>query len=71
MKKSKDEVAEISPEYDFSAGVVGKYAARFDKDSNVVLLDADVAEMFPNSASVNRALRALASIVKESSRRAS
>jgi hypothetical protein len=35
--------------------------------TNVVLLDPDVAEVFPDSAAVNRALRALAGIIKERS----
>lgn len=47
------------PEYDFSGGVVGQYAARYTKGSNVVVLDPDVAVAFPNSEAVNRALRQL------------
>lgn len=52
------------PEYDFSGGVRGKYAARFAEGSNVVMLDPDVAEVFPTAEDVNRALRALAEIVR-------
>ncbi|MEX2582143.1 MAG: hypothetical protein WD766_02645 [Gemmatimonadota bacterium] len=55
-------------EYDFSNGVRGKYAERYARGTNVVLLDDDVAEVFPDSAAVNRALRALASIIRERSR---
>jgi hypothetical protein len=47
-------------EYDFSAGVRGKYAARCEARSNVVVLDPDVAAEFPDSQAVNRALRAVA-----------
>ena len=50
-------------EYDFSKGVRGKYAKRFAKGSNVVVLSPDVAIVFPDSASVNEALRALIKIV--------
>ena len=50
-------------EYDFSKGVRGKYAKRFAKGSNVVVLSPDVAKVFPDSASVNEALRALIKIV--------
>ena len=46
-------------EYDFSNGVRGKYAGRFAKGSNVVVLDPDVAQVFTDSKSVNQALRAL------------
>jgi hypothetical protein len=66
MKKEAvtDEVDEILPEYDFSKGVRGKYYQRYMQGTNVVLLDKDVAEMFPDSESVNRALRALNELMK-------
>ena len=51
--------ADILDEYDFSNGVRGKYAGRFAKGSNVVVLDPDVAQVFTDSESVNQALRAL------------
>ena len=61
MKKpSEDE--EMLEEYDFTQGMRGKYAKRYHQGSNVVVLDPDVAERFPNSESVNRALRSLADI---------
>jgi hypothetical protein len=56
---------EILPEYSLKGGVRGKYAARYARDATVVLLDPDVAEVFPDAESVNRALRALAQIIKE------
>lgn len=46
-------------EYDFANGIRGKYARRFAEGSNVVILDPDVARRFPDSASVNAALRRL------------
>ena len=61
MKKTPDR--DMLPEYDFSAGVRGKYAARVAKGSNVVVLDKDVQKLFPDSATVNTALRALAQAV--------
>ncbi len=61
MKKASED-EEMLDEYDFSQGVRGKYAKRYHQGSNVVVLDTDVAERFPNSQSVNRALRALANI---------
>lgn len=51
-------------EYDFSNGVRGKYVDRFAKGSNVIVLDPDVAQVFPDSESVNQALRALAEIIR-------
>jgi hypothetical protein len=70
MKKAsgKRPTREMMPEYDFSRGVRGKYAQRFARSSNVVVLDRDVAEVFPDSKSANRALRALAHIVREQRR---
>ena len=50
-------------EYDFRNGTRGKYAARFAKGIKVVTLDPDVAKVFPDSESVNQALRACASII--------
>ena len=47
------------PDIDFSGGVRGKYAARYAAGTNVVVLSPDVAEVFPDSAAVNEALRTL------------
>ena len=54
-------------EYDFTKGVRGKYAKRYAVGNNLVALDPDVAEVFPDSASVNRALRALSDIIRQHS----
>lgn len=59
---------DMRPEYDVSGAVRGKYYERFRQSSNVVLLEPDVAAAFPNSASVNQALRALASVARKSAR---
>ena len=50
---------DMRAEYDFSHGVRNKYAARFAKGTNLVLLEPDVAAAFPTGAAVNRALRAI------------
>jgi hypothetical protein len=60
----------MRPEYDFSGGVRGKYAKRYAEGSNVVVVDPDLTDVFPNGESVNRALRALAEIIR-AQRRAS
>ena len=59
---SKRRTGEMRAEYDFSGGVRGKYVARYRRGTNVVLLDPEVAEAFPDSKSVNDALRALVAI---------
>jgi hypothetical protein len=61
---------EMLEEYDFSGGVRGKYAARFARGSQVVVLDPDVAQVFSDSESVNRALRALVGIIQDQSEKA-
>jgi hypothetical protein len=55
---------EIRDEYDFSRGVRGKYYRKYMKGTNVVLLDADVAEVFRDSEAVNQALRTLITITR-------
>ena len=55
---SKDpEADDLLPEYDFSGGVRGKYAARMAEGTNVVLIAPDLAKLFPTSEAVNKALR--------------
>jgi hypothetical protein len=59
-------------EYDLSelgSGVRGKYAARYRKGTNLVLLSPDVAEFFPDEKSVNSALRTLIHIAKRPTKR--
>jgi len=49
-------------EYDLSrlkGGVRGKYYRRAISGTNLVLIDPDLARLFPTSESVNRALRLL------------
>jgi len=58
------QAADMLPEYDFSGGRRGKYLARYQSGTNVVLLDPDVAEAFPDAASVNRTLRLLVSVAR-------
>ena len=49
MTKGKKQDSDMREEYDFSEGVRGKYAERFAQGSNVVVLDPDVANVFPDS----------------------
>jgi hypothetical protein len=74
VKKAKTPPADddLLPEYDFSGAVRGKYHERFRQSTNVVVLDPDVSEAFPNADSVNAALRTLATVARRSvARRAS
>ena len=67
MKKANSKSAEpqMRDEYDFSRGVRGKYARRFTQGTNVVVLESDVAKVFPSSEAVNSSLRALAGIIRQ------
>jgi hypothetical protein len=56
------------PDYDFSNGVRGKYAARYAAGTNVVVLSPELAEVFPDSEAVNEALRTLVRISGKSVR---
>jgi len=56
---------EMRSEYDFSSGARGKHHAGYKAGTNVVFLDADVAKAFPDSSSVNRALRLLIDLAKK------
>jgi hypothetical protein len=61
---------EILPEYNFSRASPNKYATRYAAGSAVVVLEPDVAAVFPSAREANEALRALAGIIrKHSSRR--
>jgi len=48
---------DLQPEYNFSQGVRGKHYQAFREGTNVVLLGEDVAKIYKDSESVNRALR--------------
>lgn len=69
MKKGTHSVDEMRDHYDFTGGVRGKYARRYAEGTNVVVLDPDVARLFPNREAVNETLRAVAQIVQIQERR--
>ena len=60
-----DEQDSLRDEYDFAGPIRGKYAARVAKGTNIVKLDPDVAAVFPDSASVNEALRLLVKLARQ------
>jgi hypothetical protein len=75
MRKVKKLAAdELRSEYkrsDFGTLVRGKYIDRLHTISNVVVLDPEVADLFPNAAAVNGALRSLAEIARRAGSRRS
>ncbi len=64
MNKARERNNEMLREYDFSQGIRGKYARRYAKGSNVVVLEPDVAKVFPNAQVVNSSLRSSAEIIR-------
>ena len=54
------------PNLDFSKGVRGKYFNRMKQGTNVVLIAPDLLDTFPDSESVNDALRSLKKIATRS-----
>ena len=66
MKKKVEHDPDMLDEYDFSQGVRGKYVQRFAEGSNVVVLAPEIADIFPDSESVNKALRLLVEIAGKS-----
>ena len=75
MRKAKSELDDWSrPEYkrsDLGAVVRGKYASRVSASTNVIVLDPQVAKVFPNDKAVNDALRGLIKLARTSARAAS
>lgn len=60
MQKDPD----MLEEYDFSKGVQGKYTKRYAEGASVVVIEPDIAEVFPDHDSVNQALRSLVEIIR-------
>ena len=55
----------MRPEYDFSRATRGATVARSRRGTNVVVIHPDVLDVFPDAASVNDALRALATVIRQ------
>ena len=54
----------MRPEYDFTRAVRGLTAARYAEGTNIVVIDPDVLDVFPDGRAVNEALRALAPVLR-------
>ena len=57
---------DMLPEYDFRGGVRGKYARDYGRNRNLRILAPDLLTTFPDSESVNEALRTLVRIAAAS-----
>lgn len=73
MRKQSTKVSdgELRKEYDLSSlkgGVRGKYFRHATANTNLVLIEPKLAKLFPDSDSVNRALRRVAEAGKAASR---
>jgi len=74
MKKAKSKAVKeadrdtMRPEYDFSKGVRGVTAARYREGTNIIVLDPELMDVFPDSDAVNEALRALAPVLRRRKR---
>jgi hypothetical protein len=71
MRKESGKASEtpMRREYDLSqlkGGVRGKYYRKIAAGTNLVLIEPDLADLFPDSGSVNRALRLLADTARAS-----
>ncbi len=64
MSQIKDD-QDMLDEYDFSKGIRGKYAKRYSKGTNVIVIDPDVAKYFSDSKAINDALRSIIPIIKQ------
>ena len=56
---------QMRAEYDLRGGVRGKYYERYRQGTNIVVLEPDIAAVFPDSAAVNQALRLLIRVARE------
>jgi len=63
-KKRAPDSDTMRPEYDFSNAVRGVTASRYAQGTNVVVLDPDIAELFPDSRAVNEALRTFSRLAR-------
>lgn len=60
----------MRPEYDFSRAVRGITAVRYAQGANIVVIDPEVLDVFPDGETVNEALRALAPVLRKRRRAA-
>ncbi len=62
---------DLRPEYnlnELTGGVHGQYRKGYEESSNIVVIEPDLAEAFPNTKAVNDALRELLKLRKAKTR---
>ena len=62
MKKASPLENDMRAEYNFGSmrgGIRGKYVERLRRESNIVVLDPEIAQAFPTGEAVNAALRGM------------
>ena len=62
---------DLRPEYNLNelkGGMRGKYRKGYEESSNIVVIEPDLAEAFPNTKAVNDALRELLKLRKAKTR---
>lgn len=57
MNNDKDTLRDEYPPDLIKSGVRGKYAKKYREGTNIALIEPDLHKAFPNSESVNKALR--------------
>ena len=62
--KREDEMRQEYNLANLKGGIRGKYFKRYQAGTNLVLLEPDVAKVFPDETAVNKALRALMQAAK-------
>ena len=68
MKRKTKDADTMRPEYDFSNGVRGVAARRAAKGGRIVVVSPEVLDVFPDAASVNAVLKAVAAVIRKSRR---
>lgn len=57
MNSEQDELREEYPGELIKSSTRGKYHNRYNAETNIVVIDADLCSQFPNAKAVNEALR--------------
>jgi hypothetical protein len=70
-KKADEDLRSEYKRSDFGELTRGRYATRLAEETNVVVLDPEVAAAFPNDAAVNEALHGLIDLARTSVRKGS
>ena len=64
-KQHETDVLQEHYDFDYSKAKLNRFAERINQESVTILLDPDVAAMFPTSESVNEMLRVLMTAVQK------